>query len=108
MKRKGATGALSISGPAGWFFEREWNELEKLDGFVVFGEAERLGKDVCCLFDSRDMPEINLIIGVNFADVMEAGVNVLRSRVLDVVFDMFESGFGVCTDSRREVNLEAN
>ena len=75
------------------FFKGEFDKFEELDSFLMLVETERLGKHVSHLFNGRNVLQVDLLAGVDFADVVEAGINVLCARVLYVVLDVFEGRF---------------
>ena len=79
-------------------FVRELNEFEKFDCFDVLVESERFCEDVGCLVNSGYVLKVNLICCINFANVVEARINVLCSGVLDIVLDVVESRLRVRED----------
>jgi hypothetical protein len=44
------------------------------------------------------MLNLDFAIIVNFTDVVVTSIDVFCARMLDVVFDMYEGGVGVCLD----------
>ena len=70
------------------------------DGRVweMFGWTERFSEDIGRLFGSRNMTKVDLIRCVHFLNVVKTSVDVLRTGMLDIIFNMIESRSGVCVD----------
>jgi len=73
--------------------ERKDSELEELDCFQVLRDAEWLCEDICSLLRSGNVFEFNKAGSMKSMNIVITCVDVLCARMINIVFDMFESGF---------------
>lgn len=74
----------------------------------MFAETRGFGEEVSRFFNCGDVLKVDLIVGINFANVVESSINVLGSGMFDVVLNVFEGGFGVGAYGCRGLDFDAD
>jgi hypothetical protein len=71
------------------------------DGLAVLGDPERFCENVGNLIGRRNISEMDEIRCVNFADVVEMRIDMLRTGVLNIILYMIVRNVGVGEQFRK-------